>query len=77
MKKVAILLLAVVSVLSLCAFAACGVSKEAKVTGITYLSGMPEEVTVNRTPDYSALKIKATYDDNTEKEIAYNATDFT
>ena len=77
MKKVAILLLAVVSVLSLCAFAACGVSAEAKITGITYLSGMPEEVTVNRTPDYSALKIKATYDDNTEKEIAYNATDFT
>ncbi len=77
MKKVAVFLLAVVSVLSLCAFAACGVSKEAKVTGITYVSGMPEEVTVNRTPDYSALKIKATYDDNTEKEIAYNATDFT
>ena len=77
MKKIAVFLLAVVSVLSLCAFAACGVSAEAKITGITYLSGMPEEVTVNRTPDYSALKIKATYDDNTEKEIAYNATDFT
>ena len=77
MKRIAVFLLAVVSVLSLCAFAACGVSAEAKITGITYLSGMPEEVTVNRTPDYSALKIKATYDDNTEKEIAYNATDFT
>ena len=77
MKRVAVFLLAVVSVLSLCAFAACGVSKEAKVTGITYLSGMPEEVTVNRTPDYSALKIKATYDDNTEKEITYNAKGFT
>ena len=77
MKRIAVFLLAVVSALSLCAFAACGVSAEAKITGITYLSGMPEEVTVNRTPDYSALKIKATYDDNTEKEIAYNATDFT
>ncbi len=77
MKKVAVFLLAVVSVLSLCAFAACGETKEAKVTGITYVSGMPEEVTVNRTPDYSALKIKASYDDNTEKEITYNAKDFT
>lgn len=77
MKRISVFLLAVVSALSLCAFAACGVSAEAKITGITYLSGMPEEVTVNRTPDYSALKIKATYDDNTEKEIAYNATDFT
>ena len=77
MKKVAVFLLAVVSVLSLCAFAACGVSKEAKVTGITYVSGMPEEVSINQTPDYSALKIKALYDDNTEKEITYNAKDFT
>ena len=77
MKKVAVFLLAVVSVLSLCAFAACGVSKEAKVTGITYVSGMPEEVSINQTPDYSALKIKALYDDNTEKELTYNAKDFT
>ena len=35
MKRIAVFLLAVVSALSLCAFAACGVSAEAKVTGIT------------------------------------------
>lgn len=76
MKKIAAILLAMLSVLSLCAFVGCGVS-QAKITGITYLSGMPETVSVKQTPDYSSLKIKVTYDDDTEKEVAYNAADFT
>lgn len=75
MKKLAIVLLAAITALSTLAFFAC--AKEVKLTEVTYLSGMPANVTVGETPDYSALKLTAKYSDGKTEEIAYNATDFT
>lgn len=77
MKKIAIIILAVIAVVAVGAVIIFGTKSEAKITGVTYVSGMPEEVSINQTPDYSALKIKVAYDNNTEKEVAYNAKDFT
>ena len=75
MKKLAIVLLAVVTALSTLAFVACG--EKTEMTEVTYLSGMPASVTVGETPDYSALRITAKYNNGKTEEVAYNATDFT
>lgn len=42
-----------------------------KVDSIQIISGAPTEVEVGKTPDFSALKAKITYNDGTTKEVGY------
>lgn len=53
------------------------ISITAELVSISYLSGMPESVFVNETPDYSSLKITAVYDDKSTRDVLYNADAFT
>ena len=43
-----------------------------KVNSIQIISGVPTEVTVGETPDFSALKAKVTYNDGEIKEVGYD-----
>ncbi len=86
-KKVLILILTVLTVTSLGLFVAChngddnssnssSPSGEVTLSKIEYVSGIPEVLVRGTTPDYTELKIKATYSDNHTEEIAYNQADF-
>ena len=84
-RKVLILILTVLTVTSLSLFVACNrnddnssssQSGEVTLSKIEYVSGIPEVLVRGTTPDYTELKIKATYSDNKTQEIVYNATDF-
>lgn len=86
LKKLLILLLSVITVASIGLFAACGKKEEdssssssdgeVTLTKIEYLSGIPDMLVRGTEPDFTALKIKATYSDGKTEEIAYNADDF-
>lgn len=84
-RKVLILILTVLTVTSLSLFVAfhrdndnssSSQSGEVTLSKIEYVSGIPEMLVRGTTPDYTELKIKATYSDNKTEEIVYNATDF-
>lgn len=77
LKRILISALSLLMLTSVALFAACKSEQEAKLVEISYLSGMPEYVWVNKTLDYSSLKINAVYDDETSKEIVYDAESFT
>ena len=77
-KKILVLILAILAV-TLC-LAACdmGPAKDntttaASVTSIAVIAGtVPTEVEVGQTPDFSGIKVKVSYDDNTSKEVGYS-----
>lgn len=84
-RKVLILILTVLTVTSLSLFVACNrnednssssQSGEVTLSKIEYVSGIPEVLVRGTTPDYTELKIKATYSDNKTDDVIYNATDF-
>lgn len=77
LKRILISALSLLMLTSVALFAACKSEQEAELVEISYLSGMPEYVWVNKTLDYSSLKINAVYDDETSKEIVYDAESFT
>ena len=72
MKKLSVILLSILCVVSTALMFACAKDKT-KVTEITYVSGMKEYVKQGETPDYSDLVIKANYSDKTEKTLPYDA----
>lgn len=77
LKRILISVLSLLMLTSMAFFAACKSEQEAVLVEISYLSGLPESVYVNETLDYSSLKINAVYDDETSKEIVYDAQSFT
>ena len=72
MKKLSVIFLSILCVVSTALMFACAKDKT-KVTEITYVSGMKEYVKQGETPDYSDLVIKANYSDKTEKTLPYDA----
>lgn len=77
LKRILISVLSLLMLTSVALFASCKSDQDATLVEISYLSGMPGSVWVNKTPDYSSLKINAVYDDETSKEIVYDAKSFT
>lgn len=77
LKRILISVLSLLMLTSVALFASCKSDQDATLVEISYLSGMPGSVWVNKTPDYSSLKINAVYDDETSKEIVYDAESFT
>lgn len=81
-KKLLSLLLAIVCVFAVGAFAACTTDIDSSTDGtkqlesIVYLSGMPQEVIKGTAPVYANVKIKAVYSDDSEEEVTYNESDF-
>ena len=51
-------------------FASCGIANK-KVESIQIVSGAPTEVEVGKTPDFSDIKLKVTYNDGEIKEVGY------
>ena len=70
-KKIFISILLVLTVML--TFVSCfnGIANK-KVNSIQIISGVPTEVTVGETPDFSALKAKVTYNDGEIKEVGYD-----
>jgi len=77
MRKFLTILLALVTILSVCTMFACKKDKKPELTEITYLSGLPATVTQGETPDYSALKITAKYSDGKTETVDYDKDSFT
>ena len=79
MKRKIIGLILLILAFTLC-FAACKkdpvtedeTDADVKITSISVVAGsVPTEVEVGQTPDFSGIKVKVSYDDNTSKEIGY------
>lgn len=77
LKRILISVLSLLMLASVALFAACKSEQEGELVEISYLSGLPASVWVDKTPDCSSLKIYAVYDNGTSKEIIYDAKTFT
>ena len=65
--KLALFLLALSVILI---FTSCSIANK-RVESLQILSGAPTEVALGETPDFSAIKVKATYNDGDTKELGY------
>ncbi len=68
-KQISILFLLIVTLMLV--FTSCGIANK-KVESIQILSGAPAEVEVGKTPDFSDIKVKVTYNDGQIKEVGYS-----
>ena len=60
-----------ITMLAVLTISSCGIANKA-VSTLQIISGAPTEVEVGKTPDFSELLVKVTYNDNTEKEVGFS-----
>ena len=60
-----------ITMLAVLTISSCGIANKA-VSNLQIISGAPTEVEVGKTPDFSELLVKVTYNDNTEKEVGFS-----
>lgn len=68
-RKLSVLFLLVLAIALV--FTSCSVANK-KVDSLQILSGTPTEVEIDQTPDFSAIKVKVTYNDGEVKELGFS-----